>query len=117
MAMHRLLMILLKCQQLSICIEVKAEKAGTVSSIVADKIGTAAMLLGAGRATKDSDIDLAVGIVLNKKISDKVEAGESLATLHANSEDVQHVIDMVLGAYTISSGEVIKPTLIYEEIH
>lgn len=98
-------------------IEVKAAKAGTVSSIVADKIGTAAMLLGAGRATKESEIDLAVGIVLNKKISDKVEAGESLAILHANSEDVQNVIDMVLGAYTISSGEVIKPTLIYEEIH
>ncbi|TWI57978.1 pyrimidine-nucleoside phosphorylase [Halalkalibacter nanhaiisediminis] len=98
-------------------IEVKAAKAGMVSSIVADKIGTAAMLLGAGRATKESEIDLAVGIVLNKKIGEKVEAGESLATLHANSEDVQNVIDMVLGAYTISSGEVIKPTLIYEEIH
>lgn len=98
-------------------IEVKADKAGTVSAIIADKIGTAAMLLGAGRATKDSEIDLAVGIVLNKKIGDRVEAGDSLATLHANREDVQSVIDMVLAAYTVADGEIIKPTLIYQEIH
>ena len=56
--------------------EVKAKKSGYVSNIVADEIGVASMLLGAGRATKDDIIDLAVGLVLNKKVGDKVEEGE-----------------------------------------
>jgi pyrimidine-nucleoside phosphorylase len=98
-------------------IEVKANQKGSVSAIVADKIGTAAMLLGAGRATKESEIDLAVGLVLNKKIGDKVEAGESIVTLHSNREDVQNVIDMVINAYTITNEDVEQPTLIYDEIH
>ncbi|TES52844.1 pyrimidine-nucleoside phosphorylase [Halalkalibacterium halodurans] len=98
-------------------IEVKAEENGHVASIVADRIGTAAMVLGAGRATKESDIDLSVGIVLKKKMGESVQAGETLAILHANKEDVQEVIDRVIKAYHISPDPVAKPTLIYEEIH
>ncbi|WP_332691317.1 pyrimidine-nucleoside phosphorylase [Halalkalibacter lacteus] len=98
-------------------IEVKVTRAGTVSAIVADKIGTAAMLLGAGRATKESDIDLAVGIVLNKKVGDVVSTGDSIATLHTNNENTKSVIDMVMEAYSFTDGEVKKPTLIYDEIH
>ncbi|MDN8777135.1 pyrimidine-nucleoside phosphorylase, partial [Staphylococcus aureus] len=71
--------------------EVKAETSGYVSHIVADEIGVVSMLLGAGRATKDDIIDLAVGLVLNKKVGDKVEAGESLVTIYANQEDVKDV--------------------------
>ncbi|WP_100372583.1 pyrimidine-nucleoside phosphorylase [Bacillus sp. FJAT-45037] len=97
-------------------IDVKATKSGTVSAIVADKIGTAAMLLGAGRATKESEIDLAVGLILNKKIGDHVDAGDSIVTLHSNREDVQDVIDMVTNAYSITDENVEKPTLIYDEI-
>ena len=98
-------------------IEVKAKEAGTVSSIVADKMGTAAMLLGAGRATKDSNIDLAVGIVLNKKIGDQVQVGDSLATVHANKLEISQVLDMIASAYSISDKVVERPTLIYDEIH
>ncbi|MCL7747084.1 pyrimidine-nucleoside phosphorylase [Halalkalibacter alkaliphilus] len=98
-------------------VEVLAKQAGTVSAIVADKIGTAAMLLGAGRATKDSEIDLAVGIVLHKKIGDSVRAGEAIATLHANQENVSNVIEMVHAAYSFTDGPIDKPTLIYDEIH
>ncbi|KHF41741.1 thymidine phosphorylase [Halalkalibacter okhensis] len=98
-------------------LDVQAKEAGTVSAIVADKIGTAAMLLGAGRATKDSEIDLAVGIVLHKKIGDYVQEGEAIATLHANKENVSNVIEMVQAAYSFSSGDVDKPTLIYDEIY
>ncbi|MFC0558226.1 pyrimidine-nucleoside phosphorylase [Halalkalibacter alkalisediminis] len=98
-------------------IEVKAKESGSVSSIVADKMGTAAMLLGAGRATKDSTIDLAVGIVLNKKMGDPVELGDSLVTIHANQQDVQHVVEMISSAYSISKSTVEKPTLIYDEIY
>ncbi|ARK29495.1 pyrimidine-nucleoside phosphorylase [Halalkalibacter krulwichiae] len=98
-------------------IEVEAKESGMIAEIIADKIGTAAMLLGAGRATKESTIDLAVGIVLNKKIGDHVEIGDSLVTIHANSEDVSEVIDIVVGAYSIANQKVAKPTLIYDVIH
>ncbi|MFF2158242.1 pyrimidine-nucleoside phosphorylase [Paenibacillus chitinolyticus] len=76
-------------------IEVPAREDGVVAEIVADEIGTAAMLLGAGRATKESEIDLAVGLMLNKKIGESVKAGESLVTIHANREDVEDVIRMI----------------------
>ncbi|HEY4624300.1 MAG TPA: pyrimidine-nucleoside phosphorylase, partial [Solibacillus sp.] len=64
-------------------IDVPAKQAGYVAKIEADDIGTAAMLLGAGRATKESEIDLAVGLVLHKKVGDKVTQGESIMTIHA----------------------------------
>ncbi|SEG50358.1 pyrimidine-nucleoside phosphorylase [Paenibacillus sp. UNC499MF] len=76
-------------------IEVPAREDGIVAEIVADEIGTAAMLLGAGRATKESEIDLAVGLMLNKKIGENVKAGESLVTIHANRENVDDVIAMI----------------------
>ncbi|WCF09179.1 pyrimidine-nucleoside phosphorylase [Paenibacillus thiaminolyticus] len=81
--------------QASCLIEVPARQDGVVAEIVADEIGTAAMLLGAGRATKDSEIDLAVGLMLNKKIGDRVQAGESLVTIYANRENVDDVIEKI----------------------
>ena len=56
-----------KLPQAKYKIEVEAKEDGYVSEIVADEIGTAAMLLGAGRATKESEIDLAVGLMLTQK--------------------------------------------------
>lgn len=56
-----------KLPQAPYLIEVPAKADGVVTEIIADEIGTAAMLLGAGRATKESEIDLAVGLMLNKK--------------------------------------------------
>ncbi|MBO8137124.1 MAG: pyrimidine-nucleoside phosphorylase [Desulfotomaculum sp.] len=97
-------------------INVEAEQDGVVSSIMAENIGTAAMLLGAGRAAKDAGIDLAVGLVLQKKIGDAVKKGEPLVTIHSNREDVEDVVKLIRSSYTISSGSVKKPTLIYDEI-
>jgi len=97
-------------------IEVPSRQSGYVGAIEADRVGTAAMVLGAGRATKESSIDLAVGIVLHRKIGDKVAAGEPLATIHSNQEDVQEVLERILDAYEITQDEVTKPTLIYEII-
>ncbi|MNJ26398.1 Pyrimidine-nucleoside phosphorylase [compost metagenome] len=93
-------------------IEVPAKSAGVVASIVADEIGTAAMLLGAGRATKNSEIDLAVGLMLNKKIGDKVAKGESLVTIHANRENVAEVIEKIYANITIAE-QAAAPTLIH----
>lgn len=104
-----------KLPQAQYTFEVKAETTGYVSHIVADEIGVASMLLGAGRATKDDIIDLAVGLVLNKKVGDKVEAGESLVTIYANQEDVKDVEAKILENITISD-EQVKPTLIHKVI-
>lgn len=104
-----------KLPQAQYTFEVKAETSGYVSHIVADEIGVASMLLGAGRATKDDIIDLAVGLVLNKKVGDKVEEGESLVTIYANQEDVKDVEAKILENITISD-EQVKPTLIHKVI-
>lgn len=76
-------------------IEVPAKQSGYVSRMVADEIGIASMLLGAGRATKEDTIDLAVGLMLRKKVGDKVEEGESLVTIYSNREDVEDVKEKI----------------------
>lgn len=104
-----------KLPQAKYTFEVEAQESGYVSNIVADEIGVASMLLGAGRATKDDIIDLAVGLVLNKKVGDKVEKGESLVTIYANQEDVKNVKDKILENITVSDKQVV-PTLIHKVI-
>ena len=93
-------------------IDVPAKQAGYISKIEADDIGTAAMLLGAGRATKESEIDLAVGLVLHKKVGDQVAQGESLMTVHANSENIEHVMEKIYAHVFISAEKVEAPKLI-----
>ena len=66
--------------------EVFAPRGGFVSRLAALPIGMAALHLGAGRRTKDEDVDHAVGIVCRKKRGDAVEEGEALAEIHARDE-------------------------------
>nr|WP_239075167.1 pyrimidine-nucleoside phosphorylase [Listeria seeligeri] len=80
-----------KLPQAKFQIEVPAKTSGFVSKIIADEIGIAAMILGAGRATKEDEINLAVGLMLRKKVGDSVKAGESLVTIFADQEDVENV--------------------------
>jgi pyrimidine-nucleoside phosphorylase len=61
-------------------------RAGYVSSMQCEQIGTACVILGGGREKKEDSVDPAVGIVLHKKVGDKVEAGEPLATIYYNAE-------------------------------
>lgn len=93
-------------------IDVPAKQGGYVAKIEADDIGTAAMLLGAGRATKESVIDLAVGLVLHKKVGDQVAQGESIMTIHANTENVEDVLEKIYAHFHISSEKVEAPKLI-----
>ncbi|ARJ37753.1 pyrimidine-nucleoside phosphorylase [Sporosarcina ureae] len=97
-------------------IDVPAKEAGYVSAITADEIGTAAMLLGAGRATKESEIDLAVGLVLHKKIGDSVKVGESLVTIHSNTENIESVKEKIYHAYGVSVSKVQPVKLVHDEI-
>ncbi|WP_299088203.1 pyrimidine-nucleoside phosphorylase [uncultured Metabacillus sp.] len=96
--------------------ELEAKEDGYVSEIIADSVGTAAMLLGAGRATKESEIDLAVGLVLNKKIGDTVKKGESLVTIHSNRKDVEDVKKKLYGSITVTENSVNAPKLIYATV-
>ena len=77
-------------------VDVPAPRSGVVASMAADELGIASMMLGGGRATKDDELDHAVGLVLHKKVGDPVEKGESLLTIHSNREDVSDVVDLVL---------------------
>lgn len=97
-------------------IELEAQESGWIETIIADEVGKAAMMLGAGRATKESKIDLAVGIVLRKKVGDRVEKGESLATLHTNFENVEEIKKLLYQSFTISLNETKAPPLIYDKI-
>ncbi|MBO9129807.1 pyrimidine-nucleoside phosphorylase [Bacillus sp. 165] len=97
-------------------IEVEAKEDGYVSEIIADEIGTAAMLLGAGRATKESEIDLAVGLLLRKKIGDAVKKGDSLVTMHANSQDVENVKNKIYENIKISKNHVEAPPLVHDTV-
>ncbi|MEH7494398.1 pyrimidine-nucleoside phosphorylase [Neobacillus sp. 3P2-tot-E-2] len=105
-----------KMPQAQFTFELEAKEDGYVSEIVADEVGTAAMKLGAGRATKESVIDLAVGLVLRKKIGDQVKKGESLVTIYSNFEDVNEVKAMLYENIIVSSEKVEAPILIHEEI-
>ncbi|RXS89560.1 pyrimidine-nucleoside phosphorylase [Geobacillus sp. PK12] len=95
---------------------VTAAADGYVAEMAADDIGTAAMWLGAGRAKKEDMIDLAVGIVLHKKIGDRVQKGEALATIHSNRPDVLDVKEKIEAAIRLSPQPVARPPLIYETI-
>jgi pyrimidine-nucleoside phosphorylase len=97
-------------------VEVKTERAGVISEIDAEELGVAGMLLGAGRETKESELDLAAGLVLHKKIGDHVEEGETILTIHSNKEDVSESERIILENIAISDAA--EPvTLIHQIIH
>ncbi len=84
-----------------------------VEEIDALKIGEAAMILGAGRATKEDVIDMGVGIVLNKKVGDKLSTGDVLATIYTNGKSTEQAISIVLDAYSLTKNKVSpRPTII-----
>jgi len=83
---------------------VTARAAGYVARADALEIALAGKALGAGRDTKSAPIDLAVGVVLEKKIGDPVEAGEVLAVIHARTADAaRNVTERVAAAFTLAS--------------
>lgn len=95
--------------------ELPAKQSGVVSKIVANELGIAAMMLGAGRKTKEDDIDHAVGLKLHKKIGDTVTKGESLLTIYSNDEEISSVIELLYKNIEIGESAM-KPTLIHDII-
>ena len=93
--------------------EAICKQTGYVQHISAADVGLVSMHLGGGRVTKESEIDLSVGLILNKKVGDRVEAGESLGTIHATSmEKAEQAAELLRGCYTIVPDPVEKPAFI-----
>lgn len=89
--------------QAELVAEVKAPRDGYVSEIACEEVGMCSLLLGGGRETKDSGIDLSVGLVLAHKKGDYVKKGEPLACLYANDrEKMKAAEERFLPAVTIS---------------
>ncbi|MFT3711600.1 MAG: thymidine phosphorylase [Archangium sp.] len=98
-------------------VPVAATKDGVVSSINSEALGLAAMALGAGRAKASDVIDPAVGFVLDKKVGDRVKAGEPLLQMHVNDESrVKEVTERVLAAYGISDKAPATRALVLERL-
>ena len=105
-----------KFELAKICEEIPAPCDGYIQKIVCDEIGICSLILGGGRETKESEIDLSVGLVLHKKVGDKVEAGESLATIYANdAEKCRQAKERFLAAYTIAPEEK-KPEALIKQV-
>lgn len=87
-------------------IDIYAKESGIISQIDAHIIGKASLLLGAGRETKDSMIDLAVGIMIDKKINDKVSKGDRLFTVHSNKSSINDIKQLLYSSIQITENEV-----------
>lgn len=97
-------------------VDVLAPQAGVVTGIDTDALGLAAMRLGGGRAKKGDQLDLAVGLVLHKKLGTPVSVGDTLATLHADNQDTAAIEQAVQQAFTIGQSAPAKPQLIKKVI-
>ena len=99
-------------------LEVFSKNSGYVSKIKTEEIGKAAMIIGAGRATKQDKIDYSVGIKIFKKVGDKVEKGEKLAEIYYNdSKNVKDSKEMILKAYILQNEKIDKQKVVLEIIN
>ena len=98
-------------------LDVLSEKDGYILSCNAERVGIAAMTLGAGRQTKDSAIDFNAGIVLHKKPGERVKCGDIIATLYTEKENsLSAAAQLLMSSLTYSGSEPEKQKLIYEII-
>lgn len=97
----------------SIEYKVMADRDGYVTAIQCEEVGVSAMMLGGGRETKDSVIDLSVGIILNKKVGDYVSKGDVIATFYASDENrLKAAVERFNNAYSFSDEKAAVPQLI-----
>lgn len=97
----------------SIVMEIKAQETGFVERIETEEIGMVSLILGGGRETKESEIDLSVGVVLKKKVGDIVENGETVAVLYGNDlKKMEQARERFVAAYSFSKSPVAREPLI-----
>lgn len=98
-------------------LEARSTKSGYVRSIDAEEIGKCSLALGAGRETMESELDLAAGLILNKKVDDQVEKGDILAYIHTNDRvKGEKVVEDLVDIYEIGEKNKERQVLIIEEI-
>jgi pyrimidine-nucleoside phosphorylase len=98
-------------------VALKADKDGYLNSIQCEEIGLAAMMLGAGRETKESVIDMAVGLKLVKHVGDQIKAGDTIAELHINPDiDNSKAIARLQNAINITPEKITAKPLILDVI-
>jgi len=96
-----------------VVVDVVSECDGYVSHIAAEEVGLISMRLGGGRVTKTSEIDLSVGVILDKKVGDKVSKGEIIAHVHASSsEKAADAARQLLSAYSFSPDKIEREAFI-----
>ena len=102
-----------KFEQAKVIREVMAISEGYVQEINAEEIGKIACNLGAGRKSKKDNINLSVGLVLNKKIGDYVHIGDKLVTIYANStEEAEQAEKQLIKTLKIGENKIIENTII-----
>ena len=92
------------------------ETDGYITSMNAEKIGVSSVMLGAGRESKEDAIDLSAGIIMNKKVGDRVTKGDLLATLYYNGISPERARECYLSALSISSEKPTEKPLIYKTV-
>ena len=100
-------------------VAVPSRQAGYVTAIACEQVGTACVILGGGRERKEDSVDPAVGIVVHKKIGDKVSVGESLCTIHCHSDaQAARAKTLLEESYQIAAAPLPhKPSLVHRVIH
>lgn len=97
--------------------EIFAKSSGFITKMNAEKIGKASVILGAGRETKESQIDYSAGIVMHKKFGDAVKAGESLAVLYTSKENLlDDAENCYLNSFEIGTVPPVEKPLIYARV-
>jgi pyrimidine-nucleoside phosphorylase len=95
----------------------RSSRAGFVSRIACEQVGTACVILGGGREKQDDRIDPAVGIVLGKKVGDTVRAGEALCTVHYNADSrLREALDLLEKSFVIADEPLPQRPLIHRTI-
>lgn len=105
-----------KFEKAKYVISITSEESGYIKRIDSLSIGIGAMKLGAGRATMDDKIDNAAGIILKKKVGDRVEKGEELAKAYTNKEGIEDVLRDIRSAFLYSDTPIRLPSIIHEYI-
>lgn len=89
---------------------------GYIAKIDSLEIGESAMRLGAGRATMQDVIDMSAGIILNKKVGDKVKNGDVLCTIHTNVAKYKEIMEDIRRSFKISPTKIKVPPIVHEYI-
>ena len=95
------------------CTEVYADRSGYITKISCERTGLISLELGAGRKTKESDIDFSAGILLNKTVGEYVNKGEKIAVLYTSSQcSLQEIAEEFKNVISIEE----KESLLSEKI-